>query len=290
MRQVGIGLLAVVLTAGAAGAADLAMEGPWLPGTVSTAENEYNWNISADGTLAVFARSAANFQGARIMVMERRGDGWTEPAPLPFTDNRYKDSDPWLAPDGRTLYFVSDRPTPAKADKKDMDIWRVTRTAAGWGTPEWLGEAVNSPGEELGPEVHGGVLTFNSSRKGSQGGLDIYAAKPDGKGGFTAPEALPAPINSASQEGDFTLAPDGKSALFWSLRGGKGEIYRVAKQGDGWGEAVKLPDAVNTGPFTFTPQFSADGKTLTFGSMRVRDGQPAGMADVYRVPTSSVLP
>lgn len=283
MRRLGIGLAALLL-AGSAMAADGTVEGPLWPGAVSTAENEYNWNSSADGSVAVFARSAANFQKARILVMERRGDGWTEPTPLPFTDSRYKDSDPWLTPDGRTLYFVSDRPTPVTPDKKDMDIWRVRRTAAGWGAPEWLGEAVNSLGEELGPEVHGGVLTFNSSRKGSQGGLDIYAAQPDGKGGFTAPEALPAPINSASQEGDFTLSPDGRTALFWSLRGGKGEIYRVSKQGDGWGEAVKLPDAVNTGPFTFTPQFSADGKTLTFGSMRVRDGQAAGMADVYRVP------
>ena len=258
-----------------------------MPGTVSTALNEYNFNVSADGTKMVFARSEAEFQKAHILVAAREGDGWGEPRPIGFTDPRYRDTDPWLAPDGRTLYFVSDRPTASRPDKKDLDLWRAVRTGDGWGAPEHLGDVVNGPGPELGPELIGGVLYFNSARKGGMGELDFYAAVQTGDG-FAKPVMLPAPLNSPKSEGDFTLTPDGQTAVFWSSRGGRGHLYAARRQAGGWAEPVRLPDLVNGGPFQFTPQLSADGRTLTYAGTDAREGQPEGMADVYAVPVEAL--
>lgn len=260
-----------VVAASAAAAPRLLVE-------VSSPErSEYNLSASADGRLRVFARSEAGFTKARIYV-SRLGNGrWSNPEPIAFSDTRWRDSDPWLTPDGRTLYFASDRPTAARPDKTDLDVWRSRRLPDGrWSAPEHLGEVVNSRGEELGPEVHDGRLYFGSARRSGRGGLDIYVAQPSADG-WAAPELLPEPVNSAASESDFTLSPEGRTALFWRMVDGRGLLHAAERTGDGWSTPRLLPAAINLGGFNFTPAFSADGRRITFAS--APEGE--GLADVY---------
>lgn len=256
---------------------------PFMPGIVSTEANEYNLSLSDNGELMVFARSEANFERSRIMVMSRtRSREWSPPALIAFGDLRYNDTDPWLTPDGEWLYFSSDRPAAARsAERRDRDIWRVRRFGAGgWGTPEHLA-AVSSEAEELGPELIGDTLYFNSSRPGGSGELDIYSSTVRPDGAVTAPTPLPEPINSRASEGDFTLSRDGRNAFFWSTRSGRGLIYTSRKLDGGWSAPEPLPPPVNDDGFNFTPALSADGAVLIYSSTRRRDGQRNGMADIY---------
>ena len=250
---------------------------------LSSPENDYNFSEDRAGRTRVFARSKAEFREARIHLSERRGRGWSTPAPIAFSDARYSDSDPWLTPDGRTLYFVSDRPPPGAASKADLDIWRSRRTGSGWSAPEHLGAAVNGPGPELGPELHGGVLTFASVRKGGKGGLDIYSAPALPGGGFGPAAPIVGPFNSAASESDFTLSPDGRTALFWRLVDGKGLLHAATRKGRDWSQPRPLAAAANPGGFNFTPSFSRDGRRLRFASDLVRDGQEKGLADLYEI-------
>ena len=167
-----------------------------LPGAVSGESNDYNLSLSADGRRMVFARSEAAFARARILMAERGPDTdapWSTPQPISFSDERYRDSGPWLTPDGRTLYFVSDRPTAGRADRHDADIWRAVWRDGDWQAPEHLGGVVNRPGEELGPEVHDGTRYFATALRSGVGGPDIYAASPTTTG-FATPRLLPVPI------------------------------------------------------------------------------------------------
>lgn len=137
--------------------------------------SDYNPSLDVSERLMVFARSEADFRNARIFESKRGGRVWSRPAPISFSTGPYSDSDPWITPDGRTLYFISDRPGPGReVGRSDYDIWRSTRTATGWAAPERLGSEVNGRGQELGPELHGGVLYFSSARRSGKGGLDIY--------------------------------------------------------------------------------------------------------------------
>jgi hypothetical protein len=253
---------------------------PTLQAPASSPMNDYNQSVSADGRLMAFARSEADFRKARILVSERTRDGWSTPEPIGFSDERWRDSDPWLTPDGRTLYFVSDRPTASRPDKRDLDVWRSTRRDGAWSAPEHLGDVVNGLGEELGPELHGNTLYFATARRSGMGGLDVYAA-PATPNGFAAPAALPAPINSAASESDFTMSADGRTALFWRQVDGRGLLHLSRRGRDGWGEPKPLPDHINRGSFNFTPALSRDGRRLTYASTVSREGQAAGMADVY---------
>ncbi|HYF23088.1 MAG TPA: hypothetical protein VD929_06785 [Caulobacteraceae bacterium] len=252
------------------------------PGLVSTDANEYNLTSSADGSAVVFARSKADFGEAKVMVLERLPGGELLPRPVSFS-GEWTDSDPQISADGKTLLFVSDRPTPLRPDARDINVWRSRREPNGWSAPEPVTDA-NSPAYELGPELHGGVLYFNSNRPGGRGGLDLWRVGPG------EPPAPLAALNAAGSEGDFTLSPDGRVAVFWSDRpggSGHGDLYASAQTADGWSPPVNLGPEVNSPAFDFTPSFSADGKTLMFASTRPRDGADR-LADVYAVAVDDV--
>ena len=263
--------------------ASLAMAAATLVDSVSSPLNDYNLSVDARGRTMVFARSEADFRNARIFIATRSGQARGEAAPIGFSDPRWSDSDPWLTPDGNTLYFISTRPAEGReAGRADYDVWRSSRTATGWSAPEHLGPEVNGRGQELGPELHHGILYFSSARRSGRGGLDIYAARASGPG-FGPAALVDGPFNSAASDSDFTLSRDGRAALFWrSGEGGTGTIHVARRSAAGWSEPEPLSAAINHGPFNFTPSFSRDGRSITYASTRARDGQLAGLADVYR--------
>ena len=269
-------MAALALAGGAAAGAQRLAE-------VSSAMNDYNLSEDRAGRLRVFARSEAEFRNARIYVSERRGGRWTAARPIAFSNPRWSDTDPWLTPDGKTLIFSSDRPTAARPDKTDADLWRARRLAnGGWSAPEHLGDTVNGAGPELGAELHNGVLTWSAAKRSGKGGLDIYWAV-QSNGAFSAPALLEGPFNTAASDSDFTLSADGRRAAFWRMVGDKGVLHLAERRGAGWTEPRPLPDSINIGPFNFTPAFSPDGKRLTFASTLERAGQEKGLADIYVV-------
>jgi hypothetical protein len=252
-----------------------------LPTDLDTPLNDYNPSLDAAQQVMVFARSEAEFRRARILVAERGPEGWSTPEPIGFYDPRYADSDPWLTPDGQTLYFISDRPAPGRAEgRRDYDIWRARRSGNGWSTPERLDDSVNSAGQELGPELHGGVLTFASARRSGLGGLDIYVAAAAGDG-FAPARPIEGPFNTAASESDFTLSPDGQAAMFWRSEGSRGVIHIAYRSDAGWSAPQALPESINIGPFNFTPAFSSDGTRIRFATTRERPGQEPGLADIH---------
>ena len=256
---------------------------PELVASVSSPLNDYNLSIDEAHRTLVVARSEAEFRNARILVATRDADTdeWGEPRPISFTDPRWSDSDPWLTPDGLTLYFISTRPAPGREQgRADYDIWHSARTADGWSAPEHLAD-VSSPAQELGPELHGGILYFSSSRGGGRGGLDIYMAVlgPVGAGPV---QPLDGPFNSAASESDFTLSGDGSAAAFWrSGERGRAAIHVARRTSEGWSEPAPLPASLNHGPFNFTPSFTRNGRGLIYASTREREGQEPGLADIY---------
>jgi Tol biopolymer transport system component len=271
-----VGALLLFAAAGAMSAAELV-------GSLSSPQNDYNLSYDGRERLLVFARSEADFRNAKIYVAEKTNGRWSSPEPIGFSEPRYSDSDPWLTPDGRTLFFVSNRPPRGVGEPKpDLDIWRSVRRGGAWSAPEHLAQ-LSSPGPELGVELHGQNLYFSSVRKGGKGGLDIYRAKL-GPAGFEPPQLVEGPFNSTESDSDYTVSPDGLRAAFWRSKQGRGVLHVARWNGARWSDPVPLPNSVNIGPFNFTPSFSRDGRKLRFASTRVREGQEAGLADLYEVP------
>ncbi|MBW8814629.1 MAG: PD40 domain-containing protein [Caulobacterales bacterium] len=205
-----------------------------------------------------FVRSDKTFSGWRILLSRCTRDGWAAPVDAPFAAPGLE-ADPWFAPGGRRLYFISTRATGGKRSK-DLDIWTVARTAkGGWGKPERLPEPVNSSGAEWFPRLGAdGWLYFGSDRPGGQGKTDIWRAR-QAKGRWTV-ENLGPGVNTAGDEYEPLPTPDGTALLVQA-----GSDYFVSrKAGAGWGPRTKLGPAINGNGSEIGALFSPSGRSLMF--------------------------
>jgi len=89
-----------------------------------------------------------------------------KPRRLDKVSSPYNDGQPTISPDGRWLYFASDR--PGGAGKYDIHRARIgTLPLTGLSDPENLGSSVNTPANELDPALalEGFGLYFSSDRE-----------------------------------------------------------------------------------------------------------------------------
>lgn len=128
-------------------------------GTFSRAFNEREPSFSPDGGQAVFWLLLGHH--GIILHTQRKGGRWSPPRPVPFS-GQHSDFEPVFSPDGKSVYFVSDRPRRVSASQSNSDIWVVTREDEGWGEPRVLDGRVNGLGIEFFPSIcQNGVLYFN---------------------------------------------------------------------------------------------------------------------------------
>ena len=206
-----------------------------------------------------FVRSSPQFQGWRIKVSHCTDAGWSEPENPTFVGDGVE-ADPFFANDGRTLYFISSR-SENSVKQQELDCWMVERDDKGvWGTPVRLPEPINSDGNEWFP--HPGPdswLYFGSDRAGGLGATDIWRARADAEGKWTA-ENLGAAINTPGEDYEPLISPDGKSMIIMS----DGGLYESPLTPTGWGPRQKLPPEVNVTGNEIGALFSPSGKSLMF--------------------------
>ena len=126
------------------------------PGVVSTPAVEHGAAFSPDGDTMYFTRSTSAWGaggGTSTILVSRLANGeWTNPVPAPFSGD-HDDSSPFVSPDGRRLYFVSQRPPPAGSNGGGRDVWVYPLDAGSGGEPRFVGGDVNTPGHEYSPVV-----------------------------------------------------------------------------------------------------------------------------------------
>lgn len=254
-------------------------------GVFSTDAFEWRITFTPDGRTAYFARSEGFFpvtRQATIMTSRYEDDEWTEPEVAPFS-GEYPDLDPFVSPDGRTLYFSSIRPVDGE-ERTDTDLWLVRRRYDGsWGEPRHMGPRVNSDSDELFSSVDArGNLYFASDRATGLGGWDIYWARRSGHDRYRRVENLGAPVNTEGWEFNPTITPDGRTLLFTGLDraggAGLGDIWTAERSRNRWSEPVGVADSVNTGADEYHPSLSPSLDRLFF----IRDG------DIYQVSTEAL--
>jgi Outer membrane protein and related peptidoglycan-associated (lipo)proteins len=175
--------------------------------------------FSTDGKIMYFTRSrqVVNSQtGTEIMYSNRAGGTWSTPKKLKiFSDSTVSVAHPAIAPDGSTIYFVSDN----KNGLGGKDIWRATLDKGECKYIENLGPEINTPGDEMFPTVSAnGTLFYSSNGKPGYGGLDLFRATALKDGGWEVAN-MGEPLNSMGD--DFGMTFEGKSekGFFSSNRG-----------------------------------------------------------------------
>lgn len=155
-----------------------------------------------------------------LFVAQSKDTTWTDIKELPFNSGEYSNSNPSISHDGKTLYFASNMP----GGFGEMDIYKVSVNSDGtYGTPENLGDKVNTPANESFPFIdQDGTLYFASNGRVGLGGLDIFTFNPDKD---EKAINLGKPVNSEKDDFSFTYDAASKTAFFSSNRLGQDNIY-----------------------------------------------------------------
>jgi outer membrane protein OmpA-like peptidoglycan-associated protein/Tfp pilus assembly protein PilF len=186
-----------------------------LSDRINTAANEGTCTISADGRTLVFTscEGRQNFGSCDLFVSYKVGDEWTEPVNLGNKINSAAwESQPSLAADGRTLYFVSDR----RGSYGRRDLWKSQLGEDGyWGVPENMGPNVNTTEDDLSPFIHANGRTLYFSSKGhiGMGGYDLFATEYQ-NGQWTFPKNLGYPLNNHDDQVSLFVTADGKKGYY----------------------------------------------------------------------------
>ena len=147
-------------------------------------------------------------------------ESWTKPEAAPFSDDRHVNWESFISPDGKRMFFASNRPPSTT-----MDIWMVERTAdASWSAPVRLPDPVNSAAADGSPCItNNGTLYFKSLRGGGTGDSWLYRATLK-DGAYAQIESLGNIINTTSGETEPYMSPDESYLLFTSetRKGGNG--------------------------------------------------------------------
>ena len=144
-----------------------------IEGNINTSSWESQPCVSADGKELYFvSRRNGN---ADIYCSRRNADrSWSEPQNLGAPINtKGTEMAPFLHPDGRTLYFSSDK----HVGMGGFDLFMSRRGEDGkWQEPVNLGFPINTSADEINFFVaaDGKTAFISSQREGGRGGYDIY--------------------------------------------------------------------------------------------------------------------
>ncbi|QQL50320.1 OmpA family protein [Mucilaginibacter ginkgonis] len=164
-------------------------------------------SFTADGsqmffTLTRIPKNISKEKGAiktinlEIYSSTKRGNAWSKPVPFNLNNvQKYSVGDPFISPDGKTLYFVSNMPGGIGG----TDIYSVTKNTDGvWSNLKNL-KKINTAGNERTPYILDKMMYFSSDGGVGMGGLDIYRSAIVDED-LTTPVNLAYPTNSPQDD------------------------------------------------------------------------------------------
>jgi outer membrane protein OmpA-like peptidoglycan-associated protein len=147
---------------------------------------------------------------------------WTKVKELRINNEWYNVTTPCLSPDGKRLYFASDKP----GGFGGMDLYYSESKNNYWADPVNLGPVINTSGNEIYPFINeSGDMFFSSDGHPGLGGKDIFFSR-FLDSSWLPPIHIDAPINSKSD--DFGIVADAlmKGGYFSTNRDKSFDIYR----------------------------------------------------------------
>jgi len=250
-------------------------------GTISTGLQETSAALTPDGNTLYFMRSDFAERDDTILVSHREHGHWGAPQVAAFS-GQWHDSEPCLSPDGRRLYFVSNRPVwPGGAPLTTemgghrfagTNLWFVQRQPDGsLGAPVHVDGALNDGAMIYNPSVAAnGDIYFSAHRPDSGAAYQIYVARRTAQG-YAAPQRVELG-DVAHNRMDPAIDPRQRFLIYAGNEGdslGSADLYIAFRQPDGrWGKPLHLPGEVNSAALENAPSLGPRFGELFFASNR----------------------
>lgn len=217
------------------------------------------------GTYPAVGSDGLDYQ---ILMMKQVKGTWRAPQLAPFCRIEYQDDCPYIAPDGKKIFFLSKRPLKRGEPLSDREnIWFAERKGDGWGEPKYLGDEINSLSVhwQVSTDLKGN-LYFGGQEQDGKTMRDIFVSRHK-NGKYLKPEKLDSTVSSADLEHSPFIAPDGSYLIFSRAsqqRTQLGIFISFKKKEGRWGEAVCLNDIIGCPAATQCTYVTHDGKYLFY--------------------------
>jgi Tol biopolymer transport system component len=244
--------------------------------------------FTPDGSTVYFCETDPEIKHIQIMESHNIKGKWAKPKPASFSPGLYRDIDPFITPDGKQLFFESNRPPEGTGEAgKTFDIYVLDRRSDGrWSKPRPM-HGVNSQSNEVfATAARNGNLYFSSNREGGKGKVDIYVAKKTAKG-YQEPKGLVG-INTPDNDDNPLIAPDESFLIFARHVSEHNDLFISFRDGDHWSAGESIGASVNTDDDEYAPAFSPDQKLLYFTRTRFENGKRVKAGTIYSVRISAL--
>jgi len=176
-----------------------------------------------------------------ILYIDDGGDGnlysstrsdttWTRMKSIRTIRSIYWESHGYITPDGKSLYFTSNRP----GGEGELDIWVTERDEfSNWKPPVNCGNIINTPYNENTPfyDASTNSLIFSSNGHVTMGGYDVFRSV-FRYGSWTTPIAMPYAFNTTIDNSFFILDNIGTGFItsLYDPEKGARNIYKVVAE------------------------------------------------------------
>lgn len=196
-------------------------DGKWGPSlnlgdNVNTNDHDAVTAISADGQRILVYKGKEGVGDLFECVLE--GSEWSKPESLgsKINNKTYHEPSACYSPDGKTLYYVSDK--PGGLGKHDIYVSNLDEKGK-WGPGVGLGSVINTKYNEDGVYMHpdGKTLYFGSEGHTSMGGMDIFKSVFNAATNtWSEPENIGYPVNTPDEDAFFVISASGKHGYYMS--------------------------------------------------------------------------
>jgi outer membrane protein OmpA-like peptidoglycan-associated protein/tetratricopeptide (TPR) repeat protein len=215
----------------------------------------YSNSITGDGKFLIL--SLDDGDDNNLYYSERQDSAWSRIKSFgKYINTVYWESGGFITPDGKTLFFVSNRP----GGVGELDIWTSQKDNDGtWKRPVNCGNVINTPYNENAPffDPVSNALIFSSEGHTGMGEYDVFRSI-NRNGTWTTPVCIPYAFNTTMDNSFFILnnnAPGFITSLY-NEKSGSRNIYAIVAEDP----AEKLTTALGT--ITLQDNMAVDPKLV----------------------------
>ncbi len=259
--------------------------------------NVFNISFTPDQQTAYFTLRKGN-EKQKIYYSQFVNQKWAEPKVASFSTDR--DECPSLTPDGKTIYFGSQRPILGRESKGnfDMNVWQTNWVDGKWSNPVALSETINKvqiDKEEWPSSTENSIFTndginyfFATMLRGTKA-IQMYQTR------LVNREFMqPVKVSGLFEDDKYwkstpVISPDGNYMIFNSYGNPKGkggeDIYISKRTANGWTKAKNIGNIINTNAEEAAARFSNDGKYFFFAREFKENPDKDGIWSIFYIET-----
>lgn len=229
----------------------------------------WDFSLSPDLETLFVATGRPDGSGRQVLIRRWRNGLWSVPEPAPFSDLGASEGTPVVSPDGRHVYFSSNRHSSAEPGNPHRDLYRAS-AESGWRTVERLTETPAYGEVSLSLSTTGQGVLWTDRRIDGEARMGLFEVQLADHAGLPRVTVIGSlndlQVGDPSNENSAAIGADGRFMVFANYdvegAGTDEDLYLSCRTTTGWGPPLSLGSSINTQGTESSPQIIDEDRTL----------------------------